>query len=91
MAQEQLRAGAELVAASTVAAVHRRDHAHDGTDDGCHPHAVEVVHLGCVALTVCHDCRSDSGFLPRWDAERLAGGHREQTRLASAPLLCVAA
>jgi hypothetical protein len=67
------------VAASTVAAAHRRDHHHEHVQAGCHPHAVEVVHLGARAVTVCHDCEADSGFLPEREAEDLANRHREQT------------
>ena len=74
------------VAACTASAAHRRDHDHAVTVECCHPHAVEVVHLGHRALTVCHDCRADSGFLPYRQAELLAEGHRDQTRLASVPL-----
>jgi hypothetical protein len=69
-----------VVAASTVEAVHRRDHHHELSQASCHPHAVEVVHLGARAVTVCHDCEADSGFLPERDAEELADRHREQTR-----------
>jgi hypothetical protein len=49
---------------------------------------VEVVHLGVRAVTVCHDCRLDSGFLPHREATSLAAGHREQTRHASVRLRC---
>jgi hypothetical protein len=49
---------------------------------------VEVVHLGPRAVTVCHDCRLDSGFLPYREAESLAAGHREQTRDVSVKLRC---
>lgn len=66
------------VAACTTAAVHRRDHHHTATPE-CHPHAVEVVHLGHRAVTVCHDCEADSGFLPEREAEAIARTHREQT------------
>jgi hypothetical protein len=69
---------AALVAASTAAAAHRRDH-HHGQAVACHPHVVEVVHLGHRAVTVCHDCESDSGFLPERDAEAVAHAHRDQT------------
>jgi hypothetical protein len=68
----------DRVAACTVDAVHRRDH-HHGADEPCHPHLVEVVHLGRRAVAVCHDCRLDSGFLPECDADRLACAHREET------------
>jgi hypothetical protein len=78
------------VAASTMAAAHRRDHDHEHSlgADHCHPHVVEVVHLGRRAVTVCHDCRLDSGFLPHREAESLATGHREQTRDVSVTLRC---
>ena len=66
------------VAASTVDAVHRRDH-HHGGEEACHPHLIEVVHLGRRAVAVCHDCRQDSGFLPERDADRLASAHRQET------------
>lgn len=66
------------VAACTVDAVHRRDHQHEG-EEACHPHLVEVVHLGRRAVAVCHDCRRDSGFLPERDADRLASAHRHET------------
>lgn len=69
---------AALVAACTAAAAHRRDH-HHGPAVTCHPHAVEVVHLGHRAVTICHDCESDSGFLPGHDAEAVADAHRTQT------------
>jgi hypothetical protein len=79
------------VAACTAAAAHRRDHDHVLSVQCCHPHAVQVVYLGHRALTVCHDCRSDSGFLPHREAERLAEGHRDQTRGASVSLTHAAA
>lgn len=66
------------VAASTVDAVHRRDHQH-GDAEACHPHLIEVVHLGRRAVTVCHDCGQDSGFLPERDADQLANAHRQVT------------
>jgi hypothetical protein len=66
------------VAACTVDAVHRRDHDH-APDGACHPHLIEVVHLGRRAVAVCHDCRRDSGFLPERDADRLAAAHRDET------------
>jgi hypothetical protein len=69
---------AALVAASTAAAAHRRDHHHAPTET-CHPHVVEVVHLGHRAVTVCHDCESDSGFLPEREAEAVAQAHRIHT------------
>jgi hypothetical protein len=70
---------AALVAALTAAAAHRRDHHHDAAATTCDPHAVEVVHLGHRAVTVCHDCESDSGFLPEREAEALAHTHRVKT------------
>lgn len=71
------------VAACTAEAAHGRDHHHALDQQCCHPHVVEVVYLGQRALTVCHDCRADSGFLPCREAERLAGQHRDQTVRAS--------
>ena len=68
----------DAVAACTVDAVHRRDHHHEG-DETCHPHLIEVVHLGRRAVVVCHDCGRDSGFLPERDADRLASDHRQET------------
>jgi hypothetical protein len=68
----------DQVAACTVDAVHRRDHDHD-REEACHPHRVEVVHLGRRAVAVCHDCRRDSGFLPEREADRLAAAHRHET------------
>ena len=75
---------AALVAACTAAAVHRRDH-HHALAGTCHPHTVEVVHLGHRAVTVCHDCASDSGFMPEREAEALAQTHRTQTLHQLAP------
>ncbi len=69
---------AALVAACTAAAVHRRDHHHAGATP-CHPHVVEVVHLGHRAVAVCHDCESDSGFLPEREAEAVGETHRAET------------
>jgi len=66
------------VAACTVDAAHRRDH-HHRDDEACHPHLIEVVHLGRQAVAVCHDCRRDSGFLPEREADRLAHAHRQET------------
>jgi hypothetical protein len=80
--------GITLVAACTMAAAHRRDHQHSLAADECHPHLVEVVHLGARAVTVCHDCQLDSGFLPHREATSLAVVHREQTRDASVRLRC---
>jgi hypothetical protein len=69
---------AALVAACTTAAVHRRDHHHQGAKS-CHPHVVEVIHLGRRAVAVCHDCESDSGFLAEREAEAIADAHRSET------------
>ena len=77
----------DMVAACTVAAAHRRDHQHDHVTQECHPHSVEVIHLGHRAVAVCH---ADSGFLLDRDAEALAEQHVEQTRHASPPLVAVA-
>jgi len=66
------------VATCTVDAVHRRDHDHKG-EEACHPHLIEIVHLGRRAVAVCHDCCRDSGFLPERDADRLAAAHRLET------------
>ncbi|WP_161988548.1 hypothetical protein [Pedococcus bigeumensis] len=68
----------DAVAACTVDAVHRRDHRHEGKET-CHPHLIEVVHLGPRAVAVCHDCGRDSGFLPERDADQLASAHRHET------------
>lgn len=82
----------DMVAASTVAAAHRRDHRHDRTAEECHPHCVEVVHLGHRAVAVCHCCQADSGFLPAREAEGLARRHSEQTSgLESVPLVAAVA
>jgi hypothetical protein len=82
--------GAALVAACTAAAAHRRDHHHvDGGD--CHPHAVEVVHLGHRAVVVCHDCEADTGFLSEREADAMATDHRARTVGAANPALGPAA
>ena len=78
MGEYTTEGGADLVAACTAAAAHRRDH-HHAAAVTCHPHAVEVIHLGHRAVTVCHDCESDSGFLPEREAEAVADAHRAQT------------
>jgi hypothetical protein len=72
------------VAACTITAAHGRDHHHALSLECCRPHVVELIFLGRRAMTVCHDCRVDSGFLPYREAERLARGHRDQTRVAGA-------
>ncbi len=89
--QKPYRVEVAGVAACTTMAAHGRDHNHAVSVQCCHPHAVEVIFLGHRALTVCHDCRSDSGFLPYREAERLAEGHRDQTRGASVALPLAAA
>jgi hypothetical protein len=81
---------APSVAACTAKAAHARDHDHAVEGQRCHPHLVKVVYLGHRALTVCHDCRADSGFLPYREAERLAEVHRVQT-LGARVLLTAAA
>ena len=75
---EEAKESAALVAACTAAAAQRRDHHHPTARD-LQPHVVQVVHLGSRAVAVCHDCESDSGFLPERDAEALADTHRSQT------------
>jgi hypothetical protein len=74
------------VAACTVTAVHRRDHRHAAPGTGCHPHQVEVVHLGRRALVVCHDCGQDTGFVPGEQALRVAEGHQDATAVADVRL-----
>jgi hypothetical protein len=74
------------VAACTAAAAHRRDHRHDQHDE-CHPHVIEVVHLGTLAVAVCHDCAADSGFLPEREAEAISHLHRESTLTATERLI----
>jgi hypothetical protein len=85
--QGESRADVAGVAACTATAAHGRDHDHGFGAQCCHPHAVQVVYLGHRALTVCHDCRSDSGFLPCREAEHVAEGHRDQTRAANVSLV----
>ena len=82
--------GASLVAACTASAVHRRDH-HHAAATSCHPHVVEVVHLGHRAVVVCHDCESDSGFLGEREAEAVAAAHRSGTVGGGSPALLPAA
>jgi hypothetical protein len=79
MEQPQRHTDVSQVAACTILAAHRRDHQHGVPTDQCHPHAVEVVHLGRRAVMVCHDCRTDSGFLAHREAEQLADRHRQHT------------
>jgi hypothetical protein len=73
-------AAASAIASCTLEAAHRRDHTHDDTTlAACHPHNVEVVHLGGQAAMICHDCGTDSGFIPYRDAWDLACDHRTTT------------
>jgi hypothetical protein len=67
----------EPIARAMLAAVHRRDHAHSAAC--CHPHSVEVVHLGAASIAVCHDCGFESGFHTVRDCERAATEHRLTT------------
>jgi hypothetical protein len=62
---------------ATLVAVHRRDHAH--ADDCCHPHQVEVVRLGQVAMAVCHDCRFEYGFEDEHTCQKIAQQHEHAT------------
>ena len=82
MKQEGIRSAVAGVAACTTDAAHRRDHRHSQPSDCCHPHVVEVVHLGTRAVMVCHDCCTDSGFVRRREAAMLAAGHRRATARA---------
>jgi hypothetical protein len=77
MEHRDLRSTAGYVAASTTAAVHRRDHVHEG--ETCHPHVIEVVGLGPCAVAVCHDCDVDTGFIDAEQAADVAAKHRLQT------------
>jgi hypothetical protein len=67
----------EPVVRAMLAAVHRRDHAHP--DVPCHPHAVEVVHLGSASIAVCHDCGFESGVQTVRACEHAATEHRRAT------------
>jgi hypothetical protein len=62
---------------ATLAAVHRRDHAHSG--DCCHPHVVEIVNLGRSAVAVCHDCGFTYGFESEHECRDAAQAHRLAT------------
>lgn len=86
MEQHKLAMAVTEVAASTAAAAHRRDHQHALSEEPCHPHIIEVIHLGGLALAVCHDCAADSGFLPHRQAECLAVEHRQQTVVTNTTL-----
>jgi len=77
--------GVGAVAACTALAAHRRDHVH--AVDACHPHTVEVVRLGDRALAVCHDCRTDTGYIAHREADHLAAEHRHDTVGGSCPRL----
>jgi hypothetical protein len=71
---------------ATCRASHRRDHEHGALTPECRPHAVEVVHLGTRAFAICHDCRTDSGYMAEQGARRAASEHRAQTAVRSAHL-----
>lgn len=86
MERQGVTTAAADIAACTAAAAHRRDHHHGKAGTTCHPHAVEVVHLGRTAVTVCHDCGTDTGFLPYRRAQQIATGHRSETLLTCVPL-----
>jgi hypothetical protein len=75
---EEAEESAALVAACTAATAQGLDH-HHPTAVTCHPNVVQVVHLGYRAVAVCHDCESDSGFMPECEAEAVAHAHRIQT------------
>lgn len=75
-----------VVADATCRAAHRRDHGHSVRAPGCHPHAVEVVHLGSRALAICHDCCVDTGFLAERQAQLTAEEHRRSTAIHDVPL-----
>ncbi len=77
MERTQQGMGVGAVAACTAMAAHRRDHVH--AVDACHPHAVEVIRLGDRALVVCHDCRTDTGYIAHREADHLAAEHRHDT------------
>lgn len=62
---------------AVLAAVHRRDHAH--ASSCCHPHSVEVVHLGSASIAVCHDRGFESGFHVGRACELAAAEHRVTT------------
>jgi hypothetical protein len=62
---------------ATLAAVHRRDHTHNG--ECCHPHEIEVVRLGRSAIAVCHDCGYSYGFESEHDCNIAADAHRSAT------------
>jgi hypothetical protein len=85
MQPTQLAKALADVASCTALAAHRRDHHHATGAECCHPHAVEVIQLGDHGVAVCHDCESDSGFLPRREAERLAAEHQHDTVSATVP------
>lgn len=74
------------LADATCQASHRRDHGHTVRKPECHPHAVEVVHLGDRAFAICHDCCIDTGFGPERSAQRAADEHRRLTAVENVPL-----
>lgn len=78
MYKDNVEPNVARVAACTAAAAHRRDH-HHAPSPGCHPHAIEVVHLGHRAVAVCHDCEADTGFIPVRQAEAVAQTHHRET------------
>jgi hypothetical protein len=67
----------EPIVRAMLAAVHRRDHVHSTLI--CHPHSVEVVHLGSASIAVCHDCGFESDFHTIRECERAAAEHRVTT------------
>jgi hypothetical protein len=86
MTQIDTFATASAIASCTLDAAHRRDHTHDdAAPAACHPHNVEVVHLGGQAAMVCHDCHTDSGFIAYRDAWHLACDHRLATTTSPGP------
>jgi hypothetical protein len=82
---EGKHAAVMTIAESTLTAAHRRDHAHLADETCCSPHRVEVIRLGLRAAMVCHDCRSDSGFVDARAADQLARSHRQHTADAGGP------
>ena len=67
----------EPLVRAMLAAVHRRDHAHGQVC--CHPHSVEVIHLGSASIAVCHDCGFESDFHSTRDCQHAADSHRLAT------------
>lgn len=89
MSKDPSRPVVTHVAACTAEAAHRRDHDHESRHDCCRPHVVEVVQLGEEAIAVCHDCRMDSGFLPRRTAKHVAHQHQKDTELDGSVLTAI--